>query len=43
MTPSGSIRFFAVPAPTGLAVGPDGNIWFSEAGGKIGRIDLSQL
>ena len=44
MTPLGTITEFPIPTqascPTnGLAVGPDGNIWFTEYwGNKIGRI-----
>jgi streptogramin lyase len=41
--PAGSIREFAVPTsastPLDIALGPDGNLWFTEeAGDKIGRI-----
>src|SRR6266566_3707810 len=39
---SGKIREFAVPtagsSPAGITVGPDGDLWFAEAAGKIGRI-----
>ncbi|HEY6052260.1 MAG TPA: virginiamycin B lyase, partial [Thermoanaerobaculia bacterium] len=28
-------------SPRGIAVGPDGNVWFTEnAVGKVGRVDL---
>jgi uncharacterized repeat protein (TIGR01451 family) len=38
ITTSGSITEFGVPtAPGGLALGPDGNLWFTETG-KIGRM-----
>ena len=43
---AGSISEFSVPSadsyPTGIAAGPDGNLWFTEtSGNKIGRISPS--
>jgi virginiamycin B lyase len=43
ITTAGTVTEFATPAansdPRGIAVGPDGNLWFAEAGGNnIGRI-----
>jgi uncharacterized protein (TIGR03437 family) len=43
ITPSGSITEFPIPTqasnPSGITVGPDGNIWFTELGSKkIGRL-----
>jgi hypothetical protein len=43
ITPAGVITEFPVPnafsAPFGIAAGPDGNLWFAEAGApRIGRI-----
>src|SRR5258708_18959261 len=38
---SGKIREFALPTagvPVGITAGPDGNLWFAEEGGQIGRI-----
>jgi len=48
MTPSGDLTEFATPTPnarpTGIALGPDGNIWYTDAtNSKIGRIALDQL
>jgi virginiamycin B lyase len=45
MTPAGVVTEFALPTPGGgpfgLAIGPDGNLWFTEsAGNKIGRFTL---
>ncbi|MBT2446580.1 DUF11 domain-containing protein [Streptomyces sp. ISL-43] len=41
-TPAGAVTEFPIPgggAPTGIAAGPDGALWFTEFGGeKIGRI-----
>ncbi len=47
ITPSGISTEFAVPTdysqPTGITVGPDGNIWFTEArGNKLGQVVLKQ-
>jgi ELWxxDGT repeat protein len=40
--PSVTINEFAVPSvsasPAGMTVGPDGNLWFTESSGKIGRM-----
>ena len=46
IAPAGKVTSFSVPSegadPVGIAVGPDGNIWFAEAGGnRIGRLDPS--
>src|SRR6185437_14000891 len=43
ISPAGDIAEFALPSagagPDGIALGPDGNVWFSESDGdKIGRI-----
>jgi streptogramin lyase len=43
MTPTGEFTEFPIPTPnsgpTGIATGPDGNLWFTEtSAGKIGRI-----
>jgi virginiamycin B lyase len=50
VTPSGTIAEFAVPPhsgsmrPTGITLGPDGNIWFTEVfGGRIVRASLPPL
>jgi hypothetical protein len=43
--PVGAVAEFPVPTstsdPVGIAAGPDGNLWFAEQGGKIGRITPS--
>jgi streptogramin lyase len=37
-----SIKEFTLPttgaSPRGIVAGPDGNVWFTEFGGKVGRI-----
>jgi streptogramin lyase len=42
---AGSITEFPIPtansSPNGIAAGPDGNLWFTEESGKIGRISPS--
>ncbi len=45
ISPSGTITEFPLPTgtilPVGIAAGPDGNLWFTEFGGTIGRISPS--
>ena len=42
MTPSGTVTEFPLPAgsaPDAIAVGPDGNLWFTDTGTRsVGRI-----
>ena len=33
----------ASPNPVGITAGPDGNMWFTDPGGAIGEVNLSQL
>jgi streptogramin lyase len=46
ITPNGQITEFRIPsrAPTGaITVGPDGDLWFTERGPKLGRIEPGLL
>ena len=37
---AGTVTEFPVPSgsPVGITAGPDGNLWFADSAGKIGRI-----
>jgi virginiamycin B lyase len=44
VTPKGDITPFPMPAKsmaTFITAGPDGNLWFTEPNGKVGRITTS--
>jgi hypothetical protein len=41
ITPSGEIIEISVPAvpdPVGITAGPDGNVWFTDGDGSVGRV-----
>jgi virginiamycin B lyase len=44
MTPAGELAEFDLPAPSGLvahiAAGPEGNIWFTAAGDRVGKVSM---
>ena len=45
ITPSGAVAEYNIPTahsyPWGITAGPDGNVWFTETVGKIGKITAS--
>jgi streptogramin lyase len=41
ITPAGTLTEFAATGPSGIALGPDGNVWFGQGSAGIGRITPS--
>jgi streptogramin lyase len=40
-TPTFLTHVVAVPDPVGITAGPDGNVWFTDAGGAAGEVNLN--